>query len=202
MAESNRKKILDAAVKAILSASDTAWWLKGPATFIAELSPKFHDLPEEQKEALTSVSLEEFVEVIEQQLYQSIETHESVERIEALVHSLRDDVTRAQDAVVSNFETRLAAALETVVASSRRPAEAASARTGESTMDDRISFTDRLSHLSEPDFARLLTAISGAANRVTKHASIPERSAELIAWAESPTGCGLARLQNTYEQLF
>lgn len=62
MGDSKRKKVLDAALKALLASSDTAWWLKGPSTFISELSARSGDLPtdlpDEQRNALKEAPLE------------------------------------------------------------------------------------------------------------------------------------------------
>lgn len=59
MPDSKRKKILDAALKSLLAITDTQWYLKGPATFISELAPKFGDLPEKEKAVLADVGTEE-----------------------------------------------------------------------------------------------------------------------------------------------
>lgn len=43
--DSFRKKLLDATLKTLLASLDIPAWLKAPATFVAELSARFRDLP-------------------------------------------------------------------------------------------------------------------------------------------------------------
>ena len=49
-------KALEAALKAVLGASNTAWSIKGAATFVAELSPIFDRLPDDQRAALAQAT--------------------------------------------------------------------------------------------------------------------------------------------------
>jgi len=64
--ESTRKKVLDAALKALLSAKETQWWLNLPATFIAELSPKLGDLTDEERTVLVDATPGEIHEALTQ----------------------------------------------------------------------------------------------------------------------------------------
>jgi hypothetical protein len=43
--------------------------------------------------------------------------------------------------------------------------------------------------------AQLVTLVAGAASHVSRHGTVFEHAAELNRWAESPTGPGLAALQ-------
>ena len=119
MPESTRKRILDAALKALLAASDTAWWLKAPATFVAELAPKFDNLPDEQRLALSRAEPRELREAI-LQLENAAELREAVAsglvRIESLIKALRDDVSNQiiVAATLRAFAENFAGALETI----------------------------------------------------------------------------------------
>ncbi len=66
MADSTRKKFLDAALKSLLAIADTQWYIKGAGTMISELSSKFGDLPEEEKAALAGVDAEELKQALSQ----------------------------------------------------------------------------------------------------------------------------------------
>jgi hypothetical protein len=66
---------------------------------------------------------------------------------------------------------------------------------------DRMSLVRELGRLSEPDFNELVNAIEGAETRVSSRGTVKERVAELMRWAGSPTGPGLAKLAEVYEQL-
>jgi hypothetical protein len=57
---------------------------------------------------------------------------------------------------------------------------------------DRYSLVNTLEQLTPADFQALVTRISGAASQVSRHGTIAEHTAELVRWAESPRGCGLA----------
>jgi hypothetical protein len=57
----------------------------------------------------------------------------------------------------------------------------------------------KLSGLAPADFATLVTSIPGAAMQVGRHGTIPEQVAELVRWAESPLGCGLAAIEDALE---
>ena len=61
---SPRKKVLDAALKALLVTLDLPKWLKAPATFVAELSSRFGDLPEKQQAAVRDASDRDFADAL------------------------------------------------------------------------------------------------------------------------------------------
>ncbi len=46
-----------------------------------------------------------------------------------------------------------------------------------------------------------MTAIEGAAARVSRHGTVPEQAAELIRWAESSKGPGLAAIEEAFKIL-
>ncbi|MCH8181430.1 MAG: ATP-binding protein, partial [Proteobacteria bacterium] len=52
--------------KALLATADSAWWIKGPATFISELSARFGDLPDDQRAALVEATPETIREALTQ----------------------------------------------------------------------------------------------------------------------------------------
>jgi hypothetical protein len=62
---------------------------------------------------------------------------------------------------------------------------------------DREALVSALCNLAPPDLSRLVTALAGAAINVSRVATVPEQVAELIRWAESPTGPGLEELRAT-----
>ena len=55
--------------------------------------------------------------------------------------------------------------------------------------------------LAPSDFQSLVTRIPGAAHHISRHGTVPEHAAELIGWAESPTGPGLATVEEAVEEL-
>jgi hypothetical protein len=59
---------------------------------------------------------------------------------------------------------------------------------------DRKALVGFLTRLAPSDFAMLVTLVEGAAPHVSRSSTIPEQVAELIRWAESSTGPGLAAL--------
>lgn len=63
---SKGRKVLEAAVKGLLAAGEAAWWIKGPATFIVELSGRLGALEEKHKEALAAATTGELREVLTQ----------------------------------------------------------------------------------------------------------------------------------------
>src|SRR4051794_24312972 len=65
----------------------------------------------------------------------------------------------------------------------------------------RLALVRKRSALAPADFATLVTGIPGAASRVSRHGPIPEQVAELVRWAEGPTGPGLAVVEVAFEQL-
>lgn len=54
-----RKKVLDAALKSALSTLDLPAWIKAPATFVAELSARFRNLPARQRNSVKGASDED-----------------------------------------------------------------------------------------------------------------------------------------------
>jgi hypothetical protein len=64
----------------------------------------------------------------------------------------------------------------------------------------RIKVPD-LCALVPADWARLVTMIPGAASHVSRQGTVAEQVAELVRWAESPTGPGLAAVEKAFEEL-
>jgi len=60
---------------------------------------------------------------------------------------------------------------------------------------DRSKLVRTLASFNPADFALLITAIPGAAAHVGRYGTVPEQAADLIRWAESPTGPGLAAIE-------
>src|SRR4051794_29023401 len=60
---------------------------------------------------------------------------------------------------------------------------------------DRVALVRTISGLSPSDLALLVSLIADAATHVSRHGTIPEQAAELIRWVESPTGPGLAVIE-------
>jgi hypothetical protein len=58
-----------------------------------------------------------------------------------------------------------------------------------------------LSGLTPADWATLVAAIPGAAPQVSRHGTVAEQVSELVRWAESPLGPGLASVELTLEAL-
>jgi hypothetical protein len=65
----------------------------------------------------------------------------------------------------------------------------------------RLALVRELGNLVPADWATLLTAIPGAGARVSRHGTIPEQVAELVRWAESPTGPGLAAVEKAAKEV-
>ncbi len=66
---------------------------------------------------------------------------------------------------------------------------------------DRLSVVMTLGALAPPDFESIVASISGASRHVSPYVSIPEKAAELVWWAESPTGPGLDAIQKILDHL-
>jgi hypothetical protein len=60
---------------------------------------------------------------------------------------------------------------------------------------NRAALVRTVSGLSPSDLAQLVTLIEGAATHIGRHGTVPEQAADLIRWAESSTGPGLAAIQ-------
>jgi len=69
------------------------------------------------------------------------------------------------------------------------------------SMPERLALVRDLSRLAPPDWEFLVTVLEGAAARVSRHGTVPEQAAELIRWAESPTGPGLAAIEEAFKTL-
>jgi hypothetical protein len=65
----------------------------------------------------------------------------------------------------------------------------------------RLAIVRELSALSPAGFATLVAAIEGAGAQVSRHGTVPEQVAELIRWAESPTGHGLVIIEEAAKAL-
>jgi hypothetical protein len=66
---------------------------------------------------------------------------------------------------------------------------------------DRLALVRDLSGLAPSDWATFVTAIPEAASHISRHGTIAEQVAELVRWAESPTGPGLAAVGRAFEGL-
>jgi hypothetical protein len=66
---------------------------------------------------------------------------------------------------------------------------------------DRLVLVRDLSDLAPSDWATLVAAIPGAASHVSRHGTIAEQVAELVRWAESSTGPGLAAVEAAFRGL-
>jgi hypothetical protein len=64
---------------------------------------------------------------------------------------------------------------------------------------DRPTFVKTLGDLTPADFELFVTTIPKAASHVSRQGAIREKAAELIGWAESPTGPGLEAVQEAYQ---
>jgi hypothetical protein len=64
---------------------------------------------------------------------------------------------------------------------------------------DRAALVRTVSQLSPSDLARLVMLVEGAASHVSRQGTVPEQAAELIRWAESSTGPGLAVLREALD---
>ena len=65
---------------------------------------------------------------------------------------------------------------------------------------DRLTLVRTLTDLTPADFARLIAMIPGAARQLSR-VSVPEQAGELIRFAESPTGPGLAAIEEAFKIL-
>jgi len=67
---------------------------------------------------------------------------------------------------------------------------------------DRLTFVKTLGALSPSTFDLFVASLENAAVHLGRHGTVPEQVAELIRWAESPTGPGLAAIQEALEGFF
>jgi len=65
---------------------------------------------------------------------------------------------------------------------------------------DRLTLVRTLADLTPADFATLIAMIPGAARQLSR-GSVPEQGGELIRWAESSTGPGLAAVEEAFKAL-
>jgi tetratricopeptide (TPR) repeat protein len=65
----------------------------------------------------------------------------------------------------------------------------------------RLALVQNLSRLTPADWAILVALIPGAAAHISRHGTTPEQVAELLRWAESPTGLGLGTIERAFEGL-
>jgi len=65
---------------------------------------------------------------------------------------------------------------------------------------DRLDFLRTLGGLGPPDFELFVAAIPDASRHVSRQGTIPEKAAELVRWAESPTGPGFDALRESLER--
>jgi tetratricopeptide (TPR) repeat protein len=63
---------------------------------------------------------------------------------------------------------------------------------------DRTTFVKTLRALSPSDFDSFVASLENAATHISRHGTVPEKTAELIRWAESSTGPGLAAIQDAW----
>jgi anti-sigma regulatory factor (Ser/Thr protein kinase) len=71
---------------------------------------------------------------------------------------------------------------------------------GQARAVDRAALVRTVSGLSPSDLARLVMLVEGAASHVSRHGTVPEQAAELVRWAESPTGPGLVLVEEALER--
>ena len=64
-------------------------------------------------------------------------------------------------------------------------------------VSSRVALVRELSGLASADFVGLVTSIEGAGAHVSRQGTV----AELVRWAESPTGPGLAAIEDTAKEL-
>jgi hypothetical protein len=67
-------------------------------------------------------------------------------------------------------------------------------------MSGRLALVRGLGALSPADWQAIVTAVDGQ-TQVSPSVTIAQQAAELIRWAESPTGPGLAKIEEAYEAI-
>ena len=68
-------------------------------------------------------------------------------------------------------------------------------------MPKRLALVRDLSRLAPPDWSTLVSGIEGAGAHISRQGTVAEQVAELIRWAESPTGPGLAAIEEAFKIL-
>jgi hypothetical protein len=85
-----------------------------------------------------------------------------------------------------------------------QPPAAAAGKPAPSQPGDPVSMPKRralmrdLSRLAPPDWEVFVATIEGAATNISRQGTIPEKVAELVRWAESTTGPGLAAVEEAF----
>jgi hypothetical protein len=64
---------------------------------------------------------------------------------------------------------------------------------------DRRTLLRTISGLTPSDFDVLVASIQGAATQISRQGTVPQQAAQLIGWAESSRGPGLAAIQQALE---
>jgi hypothetical protein len=67
-------------------------------------------------------------------------------------------------------------------------------------MVSRLALMRGLGSLSPADWQTIVSAVKGQA-QISRHGTVAEQAAELIRWAESPTGPGMAKIEAAYEAI-
>ncbi len=66
---------------------------------------------------------------------------------------------------------------------------------------DRLTLVKTLTGLDPSDLSTVIALISGAVDHVSRHGTVREQAGELIRWAESSTGPGLAAIEEALRAL-
>ena len=69
------------------------------------------------------------------------------------------------------------------------------------SMFKRLALVRDLGQLTPADWSTLVSGIEGAAAHISRQGTVSEQVAELIRWAESPTGPGLAAIEEAFKIL-
>ena len=170
MSDSTRKKLLDAALKTLIGIGDTQWYVKGPATFISEVSSRFGDIPEADKKILGEVTEEEIRQALSQLEFATSHSAETA----AGVYRIEKDLKELSTAI-KNFAS---------IAQTNSVNQRASKK---ATMD-KTSIRAALANLSESDLSTLLACLPGATKQVPFDGTVPDRVSRLLNWIESSSG--------------
>ena len=69
------------------------------------------------------------------------------------------------------------------------------------SMPKRLALVRDLGRLAPADWSTLVSGIQGAAAHISRQGTVAEQVAELIRWAESPTGPRLAAIEEALKTL-
>jgi len=69
------------------------------------------------------------------------------------------------------------------------------------SMPKRVVLVRDLGRLAPADWSTLVSGIEGAGAHISRQGTVAEQVAELIRWAESPTGPGLAAIEEAFKIL-